>query len=191
MSKRIPGSRWTGMSSGSCWVLSEPHINLLIWTAAFQCVEGWLFRCVASLERMMMFTREDGQNQGGSAETACRENGAGIGRRSAKNGLCRPGHVIGAIKNPAKPQGWGHNYFFAMDLTIFLDAAVFSLRGVVMGWVSSRKSLELGSYALIHENFRVPGFLSIPASSDRLGAARRQGQYAVKGSGARGVCYPR
>jgi len=45
--------------------------------------------------------------------------------------------------------------------------------------------------ALIHDSFRILGFLSVPASSDRLGAARRQGQYAVKGSGARGVRYLR
>jgi hypothetical protein len=48
-----------------------------------------------------------------------------------------------------------------------------------------------GLYALIHDSFKIPGFLSVPASSDRLGAARRQGQYAVKGAAARGVCYLR
>ena len=45
----------------------------------------------------------------------------------------------------------------------------------------------LGSYAPIHENFRVPAFLSVPASYDRLGAARRQGQLPLKGL-ARAVC---
>ena len=42
---------------------------------------------------------------------------------------------------------------------------------------------DTGLYAQIHENFRVPGFLSVPASFDRLGAACRQGQDAGKGSG--------
>lgn len=45
----------------------------------------------------------------------------------------------------------------------------------------------LGSYAPIHENFRVLGFLSVPASYDRHGAARRQGQLPSKGL-ARAVC---
>ena len=48
-----------------------------------------------------------------------------------------------------------------------------------------------GLYTQTHENFRVSGFRSVPASSDGLGAARRRGQYVVKGSGARGVrCRP-
>jgi hypothetical protein len=52
---------------------------------------------------------EFGQNQGGSAETGCRENRARIGRRSTKNGLCPPGYVMQTIKNPAKLRGWWHN----------------------------------------------------------------------------------
>jgi hypothetical protein len=46
-----------------------------------------------------------------------------------------------------------------------------------------------GLCAQTHENFRIPGFLSIPAFSDHLGAARREGQCAVKGSDERGGCY--
>ena len=38
-------------------------------------------------------------------------------------------------------------------------------------------------YAQTHENFRILGFLSVPASSDGLVAARRQVHYAGKGSG--------
>jgi hypothetical protein len=48
-----------------------------------------------------------------------------------------------------------------------------------------------GWYAQTHENFKVSGFRSVPESSERLGATRRQGQYAVNGSGARGGCYLR
>jgi len=40
-----------------------------------------------------------------------------------------------------------------------------------------------GLYAQIHENFRAPSFLSVPAPFDRLGAVHRQGQDADKGSG--------
>ena len=49
--------------------------------------------------------------------------------------------------------------------------------------VATGKLSKLGLYAQIHENFRVPSFLSVPASSDRLGAARRRGRDAGKGSG--------
>ena len=41
----------------------------------------------------------------------------------------------------------------------------------------------LGLYAQIHENFRVPSFLSVPRSFDRLDVVRRQGRDAGKGSG--------
>ena len=49
----------------------------------------------------------------------------------------------------------------------------------------------MGLYAQTHENFRFPGFLSVPASSDGLSKPRRQVHYAGKGSGACGVCYLR
>ena len=49
--------------------------------------------------------------------------------------------------------------------------------------VCSKLDWGQGLCAQIHENFRVPSFLSVPASSDRLGAVRRRGRDAGKGSG--------